>query len=148
MSQDPKARVMLSHFPYPSSWIFIPLFTHLSMNQACIRLLRISRTHPHRRSFSNLGDSAATSIATPFHQILIKMEEGPNKRNEVAILADHVLVLILRRFTPAPYATTSVSIAPGTASSQNPSVVRSCPRLSPDSCMTPRKANATSPASP
>jgi hypothetical protein len=105
MSQDPKARVMLSHFPYPSSWIFIPLFTHLSMNQACIRLLRISRTHPHRRSFSNLGDSAATSIATPFHQILIKMEEGPNKRNEVAILADHVLVLILRRFMPAPYAT-------------------------------------------
>ena len=34
------------------------------------------------------------------HQILVKMEEeAPNKRNEVAILIDHVLVLILSCLT-------------------------------------------------
>ena len=34
----------------------------------------------------------------PLHQILVKMEEeAPNKRNKVAILTDHVLVLILIR---------------------------------------------------
>jgi hypothetical protein len=34
------------------------------------------------------------------HQILINMkEEAPNKRDEVAILTDHVLVLILSRLT-------------------------------------------------
>ena len=37
---------------------------------------------------------------SPLHQILIKTEEeAPNKRNEVAILSDHVMVLILCRLT-------------------------------------------------
>jgi hypothetical protein len=76
-------------------------------------------------------------------------EEAPNKRNQVAILIDHVFVL-----TPPPNATpptpcvaTSVSVSPGTASSPNPSTVRSCPRLSPDSSIATRKENASSPAS-
>ena len=38
------------------------------------------------------------------HQILVKMEEeeAHNKRNEVAILIDHVLVLILSRLIAHP----------------------------------------------
>jgi hypothetical protein len=35
-----------------------------------------------------------------------------------------------------------VCVTPGTASSPNPSTVRSCPSLSPDSCMATGKANA------
>jgi hypothetical protein len=34
--QDPKVMVMLSHFPYALFLIFIPFFTHLSMNEASI----------------------------------------------------------------------------------------------------------------
>jgi hypothetical protein len=49
---------------------------------------------------------------------------------------------------PAPCATASVSAAPRTTSSQTPSTVRRCPRLLLDSSVAPRKANATSPASP
>jgi hypothetical protein len=40
------------------------------------------------------------SLPSPLYQILIKMEEeAPNKRNEVAILTDHVFVLILNRLS-------------------------------------------------
>jgi hypothetical protein len=39
-------------------------------------------------------------------------EEAPNKRNEVAILSDHVLVLILSRLTTHSYAAASVFVAP------------------------------------
>jgi hypothetical protein len=35
----------------------------------------------------------------PLQQILVKMEEVSNKMKGVGILADHVLVLILRRLT-------------------------------------------------
>jgi hypothetical protein len=38
-------------------------------------------------------------LSSPLHQILVKIEEAPNKRNEVAILTDHVFVLILSRLT-------------------------------------------------
>jgi hypothetical protein len=37
--------------------------------------------------------------SSSLHQILIKMEEALNKRNEVAILTDHVLVLIHSHLT-------------------------------------------------
>jgi hypothetical protein len=37
-------------------------------------------------------------------------EEAPNMRNEVAILTDHVLVLILSYLTTAPCAAASVSV--------------------------------------
>jgi hypothetical protein len=37
---------------------------------------------------------------SPLYQVLVKMEEeAPNKMNEVAILIDHVLVLILSHLT-------------------------------------------------
>jgi hypothetical protein len=58
------------------------------------------RTYLHSRSFSNFGDSATASIAIPAppdpHQ---DGEGGPNKRNEVAILSNHVLVLMLSYLT-------------------------------------------------
>jgi hypothetical protein len=57
-----------------------------------------SRTHLHSCSFSDLGDSAATSITVPAPPNPRQDGGGgPNKRNEVAILTDHVLVLILSR---------------------------------------------------
>jgi hypothetical protein len=46
-------------------------------------------------------------------------EEAPNKRNEVAILTDHVLVLILSHLTAPLCAAASVSITHGIALSQD-----------------------------
>jgi hypothetical protein len=63
--------------------------------QASICLLRTSRSNLHRSSFSYSGDSATASIA-----VLAPLDlaqdggEGPNKRNEVAVLLEHVLVLV------------------------------------------------------
>ena len=62
ISQDPKAMVMLSHFP--SSFLDFFLFKHLSTKQASICLLRSSRSNLCRHSF-DLGDSATASIARP-----------------------------------------------------------------------------------
>jgi hypothetical protein len=44
-------------------------------------------------------------------------EEAPNKRNEVAILIDHVLSSSSAASPPAPYAAASVFVDPGIASS-------------------------------
>jgi hypothetical protein len=59
-----------------------------------------SQTHPHSRSFSDSGDSVAASIAVPTPPDPRQDRGGgPNKMNEVAILTDHVLVLILSHLT-------------------------------------------------
>ena len=56
-----------------------------------------SQTHLRSHSFFDSGDSAAASIAVPATPDPRQDGGGPNKRNEVAILTDHVLVLILDR---------------------------------------------------
>jgi hypothetical protein len=48
---------------------------------------------------------------------------------------------------PAPCVAASVSVVPEIASSQDPSIVRSCPRFSLDSSTAVWNANATSPVS-
>jgi hypothetical protein len=75
-------------------------------------------------------------------------EETTNKRNGVDILVDDVLVLSSTASPPAPCAAVSVCVAPGTASSLNLSTIRSCPSLSPDSCLATGKTNADSLAIP
>jgi hypothetical protein len=70
--QDLKAMVMLSHFP--PSFLDFPLFTHLSMKQASICLLRSSCFDLHRRSFSDLGPAPLD----PSQEL--KMERRPPTR--------------------------------------------------------------------
>jgi hypothetical protein len=48
---------------------------------------------------------------------------------------------------PAPCVAGSVFVASGIASSRDPSIVRRCPRFSPNSSTAARNANATSPVS-
>ena len=74
-------------------------------------------------------------------------EEAPNKRNEVAILTDLVLVLILSRLTVRSLCSCKCVCHPVIASYRDPSNKRSCPKFSPDSSITARNANTTSPAS-
>jgi hypothetical protein len=105
-----------------------------------------SRTHLHSHSFSDSGNNATASIAVPTPPTPRQDGGGPNKRDKVVILIDHVLVLILSCLTAAPCAAASVSIAPGIALSQDPSTVRSCSRFLPDSSTTAKNANVTSPA--
>jgi hypothetical protein len=74
-------------------------------------------------------------------------EEAPNKRNELAVLTDHVFILILQRLTARFLCSYKCACHSWNSSSPNLSTVRSCPKLSPDSSIAAGKANATSPAS-
>jgi hypothetical protein len=130
------------------SWLFIPLLSHLSMNQASTWSLRTSRAHPRRCSYSDLGNSTATSIAgsTPPHP---SQNGGGHQQEERSRHPDR------RSLGPHPspphrphLVQLQVCVTPGTTSSLNQSTIRSCPSLSPDSCMATRNANVDSLASP
>jgi hypothetical protein len=103
--QSYKIQRQCNSFALPSIFLrfLFPFFTHLSMKQASIYLLRSLRSNLCKRSFFDLGDSTTASIAglaPPDPSQELKMEEEAlNKRNQVAILIDHVFILILQCLT-------------------------------------------------
>jgi hypothetical protein len=148
--QDPKAMVILLHFPYALfldfysllhsseyEWSFHLIINELTNTSLQSHLLWFKRQHC-RRFHHHPRSTKSSSIWR--RRPPIRWTKWPSSQTMSWSSS-------LATSPPAPYAAVSVSVARGIASSRDLSIIRSYPRFSPDSSTATRNANATSLAS-